>query len=137
MEGKAKSEDEIDEIRIIENLVCRTITPYEYALNIARLIQIQKNGSLFVSDEPVTPLFTQLAERLRISTKSLSMQHTISNLTPQLGQLLNDKVLTQAAAYQLGQLPEEDQERKAHPKLSPCARGRKVAFPPWWKDSAH
>ncbi len=110
---KAKTEDEIDEIRIIENLVSRTVTPYEYALNIARLIEIYRKEKDFVEAKPVTPVFKRLAERLQISPVRLSWEHTISKLIPQLGQLLNDQVITQKSAYQLGQLPEDDQERIA------------------------
>jgi hypothetical protein len=110
---KAKSDDEIDEIRIIENLVSRTVTPYEYALNIGRLIEINRKESGLRGAESTTPFLAQLAERFKISPTTLFAQRAISNLIPQLGQLLNDKVLTQRTAYQLGQLPEEDQERNA------------------------
>jgi len=44
---KPRTDDEIDELRIIENLVSRTVTPYEYALNIARLIRITKTDDEF------------------------------------------------------------------------------------------
>ncbi len=54
---------------IIENLVSRTVTPYEYALNIARLVQINQKNLDFVLDKTASPLFTQLAERLKISTR--------------------------------------------------------------------
>jgi hypothetical protein len=60
----------------------------------------------------------RLAERLKITPHRLSLNYTISNLIPQLGQLLNDKVLTQRTAYQLGQLPES----------RPCVRRFKVRY---------
>ncbi len=105
---KVKTEDEIDELRIIENLVSRTVTPYEYALNIARLIRITKDSVDTPAWGSRSPLLAEVAERLGMSENKLGRNKTISNLIPQLGQLLNDKVISQFAAYQLGQLPEDD-----------------------------
>jgi hypothetical protein len=103
-----ETNDEIDELRIIENLVSRTVTPYEYALNIARLIRISNSGSRLTESKPRSPVMAQVAERLGVNPKTIHLNKTISNLIPQLGQLLNDKVISQFAAYQLGQLPDDE-----------------------------
>ncbi len=104
-----ETDDEIDELRIIENLVSRTVTPYEYALNIARLIRINRDNDEGTNRTSKNPFMSQVAEKLGVTEQKLKINKTISNLIPQLGQLLNDKVISQFAAYQLGQLPEEDQ----------------------------
>jgi hypothetical protein len=105
---KVKTEDEIDEIRIIENLVTRTVQPYEYALNIARLIRISKADDELTGGQPASTVMSQVAERLGTTSRTVYRSKTISNLIPQLGQLLNDGIISQFAAYQLGQLPEDD-----------------------------
>ncbi len=96
-----ETDDEIDELRIIENLVSRTVTPYEYALNIARLIQITRANVDVAGSNTSNPVMSQVAERLGVSEEKVKRNQTISNLIPQLGQLLNDKVISQFAAYQI------------------------------------
>jgi NH3-dependent NAD+ synthetase len=44
---------------------------------------------------------SQVAEKLGVTEQKLKINKTISNLIPQLGQLLNDKVISQFAAYQI------------------------------------
>jgi len=87
-----------DELRIIENLVSRTVTPYEYALNIARLIRITKDAVGVNGSDMRSPIMSQVAERLGVHRFTVQKNQTISNLVPQLGQLLNDKVISQFAA---------------------------------------
>ncbi len=92
-------------MRIIENLVSRTVTPYEYAMGIARMIQRIKANEELNGVQPATTVMSQVAERLGVTSRTVYKNQAISNLIPQLGQLLNDKVISQFAAYQLGQLP--------------------------------
>ncbi len=108
---KVKTDDEIDELRIIENINRRTIQPYEYALNIARLIQISKADGETTGRSPLSPIMSEVAKKLGVTEQKVHRNKTISNLIPQLGQLLNDKIISQFAAYQLGQ----DDERARRP----------------------
>jgi hypothetical protein len=87
---KAETEEEIDKIRIIENLVSRTVPPYEYALNIAHLIRIYQKNLDFTLGKTTSSLMTRLAERLKITPSPLSINYAISHLIPQLGQLLSE-----------------------------------------------
>lgn len=96
---RIKDESEIDEIRIIENLFRRAVTPYETAINIARLIEIHgnKNGANQHTNEGSgergTLTLNELSKRFGLSEDKITKSKTISNLIPELGQLLNDKVL--------------------------------------------
>jgi ParB family chromosome partitioning protein len=99
---KVKTDDEIDELRIIENLVSRTVQPYEYALNLAHLIRITKDTVHADGNGMRSPVMSQVAERLGVHRDTVTKNQTISQLIPQLGQLLNDGIISQFAAYQLG-----------------------------------
>ncbi len=50
---------------LLTRLPSRTVTPYEYALNIARLIEINQKEHEFRGAKSTTPLLAQLAERLK------------------------------------------------------------------------
>ena len=96
---RVKTDDEIDELRIIENLVSRTVTPYEYALNIARLIRINRDDAETTGRSSSTPFMSEVAKKLGVTEQKVHRNKTISQLIPQLGQLLNDKVISQFAAW--------------------------------------
>ena len=96
---RVKTDDEIDWLRIVENLNRRHVTPYEYALNIAKLIRITREESQGAESTMRTPIIAQLAERLGVHSDKVKKSLTISKLIPQLGQLLNDKVISQFAAW--------------------------------------
>ena len=47
--------------------------------------------------QPVSTVMSQVAERLGVASRTVYKNKTISNLIPQLGQLLNDKIISQFA----------------------------------------
>ncbi len=92
----------------------RAVQPYEYAIALARWLarlQIEFSCTEGIPDRAVkSKAIEELMRKTGLSQKTLQAQRATANLIPELGQLRNDAVISQYAAYQLGQLPEDDQK---------------------------
>jgi ParB-like chromosome segregation protein Spo0J len=101
---KAKFKDEDQALRIVENLKRRTVTIDE-AIKAVKELDLIYSSAEFVAANKLT-----VSGATGYSAHRIAKLRTLADLVPALSQLLKDNVITQHAAYQLAQLPEEDQK---------------------------
>jgi ParB/RepB/Spo0J family partition protein len=104
------TESEVETIRIHENLMRRGMKPSEQAKGIARLYELNgvKEGRPD-SESGSSGTRKTVAQQIGWSVTSVKRYHTLSNLTPELAARWDRGEMTRDVAYQIAQLPPEQQ----------------------------